>query len=436
MWEKEEGKEMELILADGIYQSLDDRKTKRNSNVAVLGSPGSGKTTGVVLPNILAAKGSYVVTDPKGRLYDQTKSCLEKQGYCVKKIDFTQPTKSHRYNPFSYIHTEQDVLAMARMLAFRKESISVKDPFWNEACVILYSSLISYLKTECPERMQSFRNLSSLIALAQLDNQGTCELDQLFRRVEEKKGETLATRQYKKFNAAASRTRASILITANAQLVSFENEQLNELLSGIDEIDITSIGERKTALFVVVSDTDRSCDGIANLFFAQCFRELTWHADHECKGRLPIAVRFIMDDFATNVVIDDWDKLICSMRSRAMSAMIILQSESQLRHAYGEAAGSILSAFDNYIYLGGNDLETAEAVAKRCNVPLNEVLNLPLGKCWIMRRAMDPVQANLYPLELERCRETIEEKGGKGFWKSRKQLQRTDINSTCMIQEV
>ena len=395
----------DMILAEGQYFSTDDYQTKRNNNVLAVGAPGSGKTASIVVPNLLQANDSYIVSDPKGRLYRQYARYFKGKGYNVKLLDFTHPERSSHYNPFAYIHTTKDVIKMANSLAFQKDMTSFsKDPFWDYAAFLLYCAVIAYLSFECPERMRTIQNMVSLILMCQVtdDNEKSNALDKIMQRLKEKKPESFAVRQYEKFRMSPGRTMQSILITANSKLATFDFPELN-IMTAVDDIHLVEAGKRKMVVFVVVSDTDRSMDGISNLFFEQALQELCNYADNKCSdGRLPIAVRFILDDFATNVKINEFPRIVSCIRSRGISAMMMIQSEAQLQAAYGEDGQTIISSADTYLYLGGNDLQTAQAVAMRGDISLDKILSLPIGECIIFRRGSRPVQARTFRLDEHR----------------------------------
>ena len=216
----------------------------------------------------------------------------------------------------------------------------------------------------------------------------------------EKNEDSYAFNSYNKFRVATSKTLKSILITVNSRLGRFDTPELNEM-TACDDIDIASIGKKNTALFVVVSDTDRSLDGLVNIFFTQAMNELCRVADKECEDScLPVPVRFILDDFATNCKIDEFPRMIASIRSRGISTMLMIQAESQLTESYGHDGNTIIGNCDTYVYLGGNDVETARAVAERCDVPVKKVLNMPVETNWIFRRGQDPVNAHNFDLDV------------------------------------
>lgn len=391
-----------MILGKNQYYSLDCHQTKVNNNVIVLGCSGAGKTRGVVIPNLLQATGSYLITDPKGNLYNQYKGYLESKGYEVKKLDFTDPKHSAHYNFFKYIRNTQDIVKVAHMLIYQEENGERVDPFWDQASQLLIQACMAYLKEEAGAHDQNLRRVMQMVALANttgdMENEKT-PLDILMEDLEKRKGETYTVATYNKFRVAADKTLRSILISINARLGLFDTPEI-EAMTDYDEVDIPSLGTKKKALFVVVSDTDRSMDGLVNIFFAQAMNELCRYADQECRdNRLPVPVRFIMDDFATNVSIPDFPRLISSIRSRNISTIIMLQAESQLTERYRYDGKTIIANCDTYVYMGGNDVETAQAVAERCDVPMKKILNMPVGKNWIFRRGQEPVNGDILDLD-------------------------------------
>ena len=391
----------QLILAENNYYSLDTHKTQLNNNVLVVGSSGSGKTRSIVTPNILQATGSYIISDPKGNLYNKYKDYLKMQGYVVKKLDFTNPGNSAHYNFFKYIRNTQDIVKISHMLVNNKESHRI-DPFWDNAAQLLVQAVIAYLRESYPYSEQRFENVMKCISMCHIDENDDSyknPLDILMDDLESENPESYAAKTYRKFRVAASKTLKSICITVNANLGILDTPEIEELTS-YDDIDITSIGKAKTAVFVVVSDTDRSLDNLVNLFFTQAMNELCNYADKCCENySLPIPVRFLLDDFATNCRIDDFPRMIASIRSRGISTMLMIQAESQLTESYGYDGKTIIGNCDTYIYLGGNDVETAKAVAERCDVPVKKILNMPVGTNWIFRRGQAPVNAKNFNLE-------------------------------------
>jgi type IV secretion system protein VirD4 len=390
-----------MILGKDRYYSLDSYKTGINNNVLVVGASGAGKTRGIVIPNLLQATGSYVVTDPKGNLYDKYGDYLRGQGYKVEKLDFTNPAHSLHYNFFKYIRSTQDIIKMSHMLMQDDRAYKTIDPFWDRSAQLLLQSLIAIIVEKYSPAGRNFAVLMKLLELV-----STCgdfesqqmPLDKYFAQWEEEHPESYAVRTYKKFRVAASRTLRSIFITVNAKLGTYDSPELEDMMR-YDDVDISGIGKRKTALFVVVSDTDRSLDGLVNMFFTQAMNELCLYADTQCDDyRLPVPVRFIMDDFATNCKIDEFPRMIASIRSRGISTMLMIQAESQLKKCYGDDGRTVIGNCDTYVYLGGNDLETAKAVAERCDMPVKKILNMPVGTNWIFRRGEEPRNGVNYKL--------------------------------------
>lgn len=283
-----------LILGQNQFYSLNCYETQLNNNVLVVGTSGSGKTRSIVTPNLLQATGSYVVSDPKGNSYRKYKAYLKKQGYIVKKLDFTDPEHSAHYNFFHYIHSTQDIVKIAHMLIYQRKEGGHSDPFWDEAGQLLLQAIIAYLREEWGPGEQNLHRMMEIISLCQaegdLDNHKTI-LDRLMEEVGKQNKDSYAFSTYTKFRVAASKTLRSILITVNSRLGAFDTPELNTM-TATDDIRIAALGQKKTALFVVVSDTDRSLDGLANIFFTQAMNELCRYADKHCKDNcLPVPVR-------------------------------------------------------------------------------------------------------------------------------------------------
>lgn len=391
-----------LIVGKDQIFSMDCFKTQLNNNVLVVGASGTGKTRSVVEPNLLQATGSYIVSDPKGLLYKKYRKYFEQKGYDVKLLDFKQPEKSSHYNFFNYIHSDNDIVRIAHVLICQQGIHSHIDPFWDEASKLLLQAIISYLIENNKEEKKNLQSLFEVLSCVTPEKDSVpnmSKIDSLIKNHKEVFGDTFAVKTYEKFRIAADRTLRSILITVNARLGTFDTPSLNTLMS-TDDIDFVSFGKNKTILFVVVSDTDRSLDGLVNIFYTQAMQELCNFADKECEeGRLPILVRFILDDFATNCKIMDFPRMISSFRSRGISAMILLQAESQLEEQYKADGRTIIANCDTYLYLGGNDVDTAKAVAERCDVPLKKILKMPVGRNWLFRRGQEPIYGQNFDLE-------------------------------------
>lgn len=396
-------RENDLIIAKDHYYSMDCYETQLNNNVLVVGTSGSGKTRSIVSPNILQAYGSYIISDPKGNLHRKYKRYLESQGYKVKKLDFIHPERSSHYNFFQYIHSQKDILKIAHMLIYCDDSRTKSlDPFWDQSAELLMTAIIGYLYYHGNKEDQNMEGILKMVLMCQIseaDSGTRNRLDRLMDNIGMRNPSDFAYQQYSMFRLAAAKTLKSILITVTAKLGRFNYKELKEMLS-MDDIDIASIGNRKTALFVVVSDTDRSLDDLINIFYTQAMNELCSYADSYCKdNRLPVDVRFILDDFATNCLIEDFPKMIASIRSRGISTMLMIQAESQLTAAYGDDGKTIIGNCDTYIYLGGNDVETANQVARRCDLTLQKVLEMPVGSNWIFRRGQKAIQGKNFELE-------------------------------------
>ena len=395
------GNELEgkMILADGQYYDLDCHRTQLNNNVLVVGASGGGKTRSICSPNILQAIGSYVISDPKGSLYVKYADYLRACGYRVRKLNIADPADplSDRYSFFRYIRNEQDILKIAHMIAYAdaREGNRV-DPFWDEMAEVLLIALIGYLKYFTREEEQNISSILQLVQLTQIDEDsvGTqTATDLLFEDIQ-KLGNVphaeFVYNTYQRFRIAAGRTLRSVLVSVASKLAAFDTQESKRLFER-DTMEIERIGREKIAVFVVVSDTDRSMDRMANIFFTQAMNELCRVADALPGQRLPVDVRFLLDDFATNVRIAEFPRMIASIRSRGISAMLFIQAESQLMQAYGEDGRTIIANCDSYVYLGGNDLGTAKSVAERVNLPLDRVLYMPVGHNWILRRGSKPV---------------------------------------------
>ncbi len=393
-----------MILGDGIYYDLDTYKTMRNNNVVVIGSPGSCKTRGIIIPNILQASGSYVITDPKGNLYEKYHRYLRRKGYVVKAIDFMDAQKSIGYNCIAKVETEDEISSLAHTIIYSSRDMSrfYGDLFWNESGELLLTALLCFVRFYCETNEWTF---SSIVKLLNAGNVGedysdmTTKLDQLFADVAKVAPSSMAVRKYNAFRVAASRTLKSIIITLQSTIGAFDTPSVQSVMERRDELNIADIGKRKTAVFITVSDTDRRLDGLVNIVFTQIMQSLVKAADHSPGQHLPIPVRFLMDDFATNVTLTDFPRMIASIRSRWISTMLILQAEAQLKERYGEDGRTILGSCDTYVYLGGEDIETAQNVSLRADKSLKEILEMPLGTGLIFRRGDKMVKSRTFPLE-------------------------------------
>ena len=395
-----------MILAQDRYYSLDCIETQLNNNVLVVGPSGAGKTRSIVSPNILQAIGSYLIVDPKGNLYGKYAQYLRKHGYEVRKLNFADPEdpQTCSYNFFRYIHSEQDVLKIAHMLiksGYVNGMTNHQDPFWDDAAELLLIALIGHLSFHMPPAKRTLPNLLQMLSFCD-PSAFYCgdktNLDRVFDSAESEYGHDFSVSAYRLFRQAADRTLQSILITVSSKLAAFNTKELQKLFSR-NTVPVAEMGNRKTALFVVVSDTDRCMDPMANLFFTQAMNELVRIADGTKTQMLPIPVRFLLDDFATNVSISEFPRMIASIRSRNISVMLMIQAESQLTKAFGDDGRTVVGNCDTYVFLGTNDPATAKSVAERANVPLGEMLYMPVGTNWIFRRGQRPVYSENFKLE-------------------------------------
>lgn len=387
----------ELLIAEGCRYSRDDFKTKLNNNVIVVGGSGTGKTRTIVTPNMLQGTESMIICAPKGGFAKKYSKELREMGYKTVNLDFTHPEKSLRYNPLVDIKSTQDILRIANVIVNDKASAGTyADPFWDASSTLFTSALIAYMN----EINYKPKNFASLLKLSREGNRPYYEdrdspLSKRFEALKKRHPDSWACQQFDDVNQSPTRTYDTIRATTSSKFAKLDTEELRIMMSGND-IDFTSIAKEKTAVFVTVSDTDRSMDVLVNIFFTQAMQALCEFADNETEdGRLPIPVTFILDDFATICRIDEFPRIISTIRSRGISAMLLLQSEAQLEQSYGFDSKTVIANCDTYVYLGGNDVETANAVSKRCNKPMNQVLNMPVGSCWVFRRGEPPVFTKL-----------------------------------------
>ena len=353
-----------------------DPKTARNKNVLVIGGSGSGKTRFFVKPNLMQCVSkdyptSFVITDPKGSLIGEVGQLLVRCGYRVKVLNTINFSKSMRYNPFRYIHSEKDILKLVNTLICNTKGEGEKsaEDFWIKSERLLYSALIGYIWYEAPDDEMNFTTLLEMINASEAredDPEFQSPVDQMFERLEEKDPEHFAVRQYRKFLLSAGKTRSSILISCGARLAPFDIREVRELMED-DELELDTIGDKKTALFLIMSDTDTTFNFILAMVQSQLINLLCDRADDKYGGRLPVHVRLILDEFANIGQIPNFDKLIATIRSREISASIILQSQSQLKAIYKDAAEIISDNCDCTLFLSGrgkNAKEIAEVLGR------------------------------------------------------------------------
>lgn len=399
----EEFRGSELIISKDCRYSLDDRSTRLNNNVLVAGGSGTGKTSTIVIPNLLRAVGSYVVSDPKGNLYRKYGGYLKERGYNVLNIDFTHPERSDCYNPFRNIRTTQDIRGIVSTIIYEQDAVNTKDPYWENMASIMLSAIIGYMvETEYGEF-----NFSGALRLLREgerkdEDDKTSELSRRFDRLRHRDPDSWACGLFDDADSAPYRTYDTIRSTVSSKISRYDTAELRRMMDG-KGIDLTAIGKVKTAVFVTVSDTDRSMDTLANIFFTQAMNRLCEFADSLPDSRLPVPVRFFLDDFATNCHIGEFPRMISSIRSRGISVMLMIQAEAQLAAGYGRDCSTIIANCDTYVYLGGNDYDTARSVSLRCDKPIRSILQMPMGSCWVFRRGSQSVfSETLVPGECEK----------------------------------
>ena len=343
-------------------------KYARNKNILVIGGSGSGKTRFFCKPSLLQAHSSYVCTDPKGTLLPEIGTFLERKKYRIKCLNLINFRKSMRYNPLAYIRSEKDILKLVNALIMNTKGEGEKssEDFWVKAERLYYSALIGYIWYEATEEEKNFITLLDIINASEAredDETYQSPVDLLFSQLEEREPDHFAVKQYRKFKMAAGKTLKSILISCGARLAPFDIKELRDLME-YDELELDTLGDQKTALFVILSDTDSTFNFVAALMYSQLFNLLCDKADDFYGGRLPVHVRLILDEFANIGQIPNFDKLIATIRSREISASIILQSQSQLKTIYKDAADTIVGNCDSTLFLGGKEKSTLKEISE------------------------------------------------------------------------
>ena len=344
-------------------------KYARNKNILVIGGSGSGKTRFFVKPNLMQMHSSYVVTDPKGTvLLECGKLLQQKGGYRIKVLNTINFKKSMKYNPFAYLRSEKDILKLVNTIIANTKGDGEKsgEDFWVKAEKLYYTALIGYIWYEAPDEEKNFTTLLEMINASEAredDEDFQNPVDLMFERLEEKDPEHFAVKQYKKYKLAAGKTAKSILISCGARLAPFDIKELRDLME-TDEMELDTIGDSKTALFVIISDTDDTFNFVVSILYTQLFNLLCDKADDEYGGRLPVHVRCLLDEFANIGQIPKFEKLIATIRSREISASIILQSQSQLKAIYKDNADTIVGNCDTTLFLGGKEKTTLKEISE------------------------------------------------------------------------
>ena len=356
------------ILTQNVRISYNSRNHRRNLLTLVCGGSGAGKTRFYAKPNLLQGNTSFVVLDPKGELTRDTGHMLKKMGYEVRVLDLINMDKSFCYNPFAYLKNDNDVQKLVTNLfkATTPKGSQSQDPFWDTAASMLLLALIFYLKYEAPEDEQNFPMVMEMLRAGEVhedDDYYQSPLDVLFFRLEQREPNHIAVKYYRDYHSGSAKTLKSIQITLAARLEKFNLESLSKLTQ-TDELEMTSIGEKKVALFAIIPDNDTSFNFLISILYSQLFQQLFWVADHKYHGCLPVHVHFLMDEFANVSLPDDFDKILSVMRSREVSVSIILQNLAQLKALFEKQWESIVGNCDEFLYLGGNEQSTHKYVSE------------------------------------------------------------------------
>ena len=343
-------------------------KYARNKNVLVIGGSGSGKTRFYVKPNLMQMHSSYCVTDPKGTIVLECGKMLKDNGYEIRILNTINFKKSMKYNPFAYLHSEKDILKLVQTIIANTKGDGEKsgDDFWVKAEKLYYTALIGYIWYEAPKEEKNFATLLDMIDASEVreeDESYMNPIDRLFEALEKRNPTHFAVKQYKKYKLAAGKTAKSILISCGARLAPFDIQELRDLMME-DELELDRLGDRKTALFVIISDTDDTFNFVVSIMYSQLFNLLCDKADDVYGGRLPVHVRCLLDEFPNIGLIPKFEKLIATIRSREISASIILQAQSQLKAIYKDSADTIVGNCDSTLFLGGKEKTTLKELSE------------------------------------------------------------------------
>ena len=356
------------ILTQNVCIGYDSRKHRRNMNTLIIGGSGAGKTRFYAKPNVMQANTSLIILDPKGEIARDEGHLLEEKGYVVKVLDLINMEKSHCYNPFVYLQTDNDVQRLVTNLfkATTPKGSSSQDPFWDTAASMLLLALVFYLWYEAPEDEQNFPMVMEMLRAGEVreDDDGYISpLDLLFNQLEMENKNHIAVKYYRDYRSGSAKTLKSIQVTLASRLEKFNLSSLSSLTQ-TDELELENIGERKTALFAIIPDNDTSFNFLVSMLYTQLFQQLFYCADYKHGGRLPIHVHFLMDEFANVSLPDDFDKILSVMRSREVSVSIILQNLAQLKALFEKQWESIVGNCDEFLYLGGNEQSTHKYVSE------------------------------------------------------------------------
>ena len=360
-----------------------DPKTARNKNVLIVGGSGSGKTRFWLKPNLLQCHSSYVITDPKGGIVEECGAVLVRNKYRIKIFNTINFKKSMHYNPFAYIHSEKDILKLVTTLMVNTQGESKGgDQFWEKAEKLLYTALIAYIHYVAPVEEQNFGTLITFLnAMEVREDDETFQnpIDQMFEALEKKEPDHFAVRQYRLYKLAAGKTAKSILISCGARLAPFDIAELREI-TRYDELELDTLGDRKTALFLIMSDTDSTFNFLISMIYTQLFNLLCEKADDQYHGRLPVHVRCLIDECANIGQIPNLEKLVATIRSREISACLVLQAQSQLKAIYKDNADTIIGNMDTRIFLGGSEPTTLKELSAALGKETIDMFNTGVSK--------------------------------------------------------
>lgn len=356
------------LMTQNVCVGLDAKKHRRNLNTLVCGGSGAGKTRFFCKPNLMQCNTSFVILDPKGEILRDTGHLLEQNGYEVKVLDLISMEKSHCYNPFVYIQNDNDVQKLVTNLfkSTTPKGSQAQDPFWDTSASMLLSALIFYLHYEAPEEEQNFAMVMEMLRAGSIEDEEDTRpspLDELFAELEMTNPEHIALKYYRSYHSGSAKTLKSIQITLASRLEKFNLESLASLTT-TDELDLSSMGNKKVALFALIPDNDTSFNFLVSILYTQLFQQLFYVADHIYGGALPVPVHFLMDEFANVSLPDDFDKILSVMRSRGVSVSIILQNLAQLKALFEKQWESIVGNCDEFLYLGGNEQSTHKYVSE------------------------------------------------------------------------
>lgn len=357
-----------ILLTQNFRISLDTHKHRRCLNILVVGGSGAGKSRGFALPNIMQCCCSMIITDPKAELLRKTGGLLEKKGYEVRVFDLINPDTSFCYNPFEYVHDDKDVLRLISNLIQNTtpKGSQSSDPFWEKSETALLQALMLYLLHEAPPEEQNFAMIMEMLGSAQVkeeDEDYESPLDILFDRLEMRDPDSIAVKQYHIYKQAAGKTAKSILISVGVRLAAFNLPQIAKL-TNTDELDLSSMGERKVALFCCIPDADTSLNYLVGMIYSQLFQTLYYMADRVHGGALPVPVNCIMDEFPNVSLPNEFEKILATCRSRSIYCSIIIQNMSQLKALFKDSWESLVGNCDEFLYLGGNEKETHKYVSE------------------------------------------------------------------------